>query len=159
MFTLHIRMNLAYFEPFHAAMDPEASMRVWHCAIRNEWDFSSRKKWKNEFQIFESAWSDSSLSVAIVKRRTLRAVEHEENLRKPANYFWLEMKDIPKTAGSMSQQVKSNVLSARDRAVSQRTGAEFVTLTIICLTVDGEKDVTRISTTQQQKVRRFLRHK
>ena len=74
---MHMRMNLEYFELFHAVIDPETSMRVRHCVIRNEWDFSSRKKWKNEFQIFESTPSDSSLSVTIVKRRTLRAIERK----------------------------------------------------------------------------------
>ena len=80
MFILHMRMNLEYLESFHAVMDSETSMRVWHCAIRNECDFSSRKKWKNEFQIFESTSSDSCLSVIIVKRRTLRAIEHERDI-------------------------------------------------------------------------------
>ena len=77
---LHMRMNLEYLESFHAVMDLETSMRVWHCATRNECDFSSRKKWKNEFQIFESTSSDSSLSMIIVKRRTLRAIDRKISL-------------------------------------------------------------------------------
>jgi hypothetical protein len=101
-------------------MDSETSMRARHWAIRNECDFSSMKKWKNEFQIFESASSDSSLSMIIVKRRTLRAVERE---REPSLvrvfFFGRGAKDSPNTAGSTSQQVKSNALSAGNRRVSR----------------------------------------
>ena len=60
-------------------MDSETLRRVRHCAIRNECDSSSRKKWKNEFQIFESTPSDSSLSITIVRRRTLRAIDFKRS--------------------------------------------------------------------------------
>ena len=72
-----MRMRLAYFELFQVVIDSEAWTRDSHWAIRNEWDSWSRKKWKKEFQAFESTPSDSSLSVIIAKRRTLRAVKHE----------------------------------------------------------------------------------
>ena len=67
-------------ESFHAVMGSETLMRDWHWAIRNECDFSSRKKWKNEFQMFESTLSDSSFSVIIVKRRTLQAIKRERGM-------------------------------------------------------------------------------
>ena len=90
-----MRMNLEYFESFHVAIDSETSIRVRHCAIRNEWDFSSRKKWKNEFQILESTSPDSSLSVIIVKRRTLRATEREREFFKLGNHMMAELRIYP----------------------------------------------------------------
>ena len=103
-------------------MDAEAWMRDWHCEIKNEWDAWSRKKWKKVFQVFESTWSDSSLSVIIANRRTLRAVKRERKHCELVRFSWLGTENLPKTAGSISQQVKSNALSATRGGESGQRG-------------------------------------